>query len=1447
MSEPLSTAPSPTPAGAGSLAEAGSSASQDSIDTHGSAAAAPARRQAPAPAARFALARQSWQLLLAAVLGLPLAAALGAWAVLHSERGTAWLLSGVPGLQVTAPQGALLGSDFAAERVVYRWDQGRQSLEIDGLQWSGAQWRWWLRAGTWAGVQADRLQAHRVAVSTGPATGRPLAAPASLALPLEARIQALSVGRLELDQLTPWREISGRLELGGQQGATHRVDDLRFAWDELQARGHARIAALRPFAVEARLSAKGTGAVEWEANVAAEGPLQAIDLQARLQAPALASGVRPSLDGKMVLKPFERWPLGTLNLSLQSLDLAQLSSRLPATRLTGRAALQSQALDQPVQADIVMDNAAAGPWNDSRLPLRRLQLDLKSRLDVAGVVDIRHLDLDLGSAQRNAGQWRSAGTWENSTLRLKGVASDIQPHLLDARAPTMSLSGPLQVGVTAAGVAASGARLSRTGGPWSVDLLGTLTGALEGLGQRTTISLDGSIKPQEIQLRSLLAEAGQTRAQLSATVAPSDTGSWQLRSSGSITEFDPTTWVPADANAPWRRGPHRLNGQWAVDVLLPVWRTGAPALQWLQTLQGKAQVELGPSRLSGVAASGRLRLEQNPTAATADRSQLQAELRLGQNQLSLSGRGDPSGRGESDRWQLQVSAPALGELGPLATLVPQWAAWMPQSGRVEGRVEASGRWPEIGSEGQMVVEGLKSAQYALGRADARWQWTGRDSDPVALSGLLQEATLGPNRLARLRGELRGTVRQHSASLDVALPLRPPEVLERMLEIPTGAGTQARMSIEGGWANDPSGGGRWSGTVQRLVAGVWSGSQASSTSAPEERAWLDAVGVRSEVRFDGQRQLRSLRLEAGQAALAAGLRLKWDEARYDLPDPSRADRPDFQWQADVLPFAAAPWLQRAQTGLQWTGDLRLSARMRVRAAERFEAEVSLRRHDGDLQVVEGGQVQTLGVSTADLTLSAKDGVWSISPRFVGRSVGEVFGSMQLRTDPQARWPDTQAALSGSVQARVPNLGIWSGWTPPGWRIQGELATTASLSGRFGAPALTGELTAQGVGVRNLLQGVDYTDGELKVVLQGDTARIERLSLSSGSGRITGQGVGEFGDKPVARMQVRAEGFRVLGRFDRQLVASGQAALALQPDQLKLDGRVVIDSGLFDLASRDAPALDDDVKVRGGRETAAASARLEPATLPRLIRQSSVNLDVDLGQKLRLRGRGLDTALQGELKLTTPGGRLAVNGSVRTQGGTYAAYGQKLDIERGILAFTGRVDTPRLDIVALRPNTDLRVGVVISGTPQSPRARLFSEPEMGETDKLSWLLLGRGSEGLGRTDTSVLQRAAVALLAGEGEAPTDSLLRAFGIDDLSVRQTDGDARETIVRLGKQLSRNWYAGYERGVNATAGTFQLIYRVAQRFTLRAQSGLENSVDLIWTWRFDQSPLSPGRRPAAP
>jgi translocation and assembly module TamB len=257
-------------------------------------------------------------------------------------------------------------------------------------------------------------------------------------------------------------------------------------------------------------------------------------------------------------------------------------------------------------------------------------------------------------------------------------------------------------------------------------------------------------------------------------------------------------------------------------------------------------------------------------------------------------------------------------------------------------------------------------------------------------------------------------------------------------------------------------------------------------------------------------------------------------------------------------------------------------------------------------------------------------------------------------------------------------------------------------------------------------------------------------------------------------------------------------------------------------------------RGGGEppdtTAVLASDAEAAAKGR---KAALDLRVRLGSNLRVRGQGLDTGLRGDLRLTAPAGRLRVDGSVRTADGTYRAYRQRLNIERGVLTFNGPVENPQLDIEAVRPNLDVRVGVAVTGTVLVPRVRLFSEPEMSDADKLSWLLRGRASEGQGTADTAMLQAAAMALLAGDEPSALEQLFNTIGLDDLSVRQNDSAGGGAIVSVGKQLSRNWYVGYERGLNATAGNWQLIYRIAQRFTVRAQSGESNSLELIWSWRW--------------
>ncbi len=492
----------------------------------------------------------------------------------------------------------------------------------------------------------------------------------------------------------------------------------------------------------------------------------------------------------------------------------------------------------------------------------------------------------------------------------------------------------------------------------------------------------------------------------------------------------------------------------------------------------------------------------------------------------------------------------------------------------------------------------------------------------------------------------------------------------------------------------------------------------------------------------------------------------------------------------------------------------------------------------------GITRALELSDLRMGVTVKDGLWEATQALVGRNVGVVGGLQTVRTTPQALWPQAQAPLQGGLSLIVPQLQVWAPWLPPGWRLGGQLQVGAGLGGTVGRPQYRGQIDGENLSLRNLFEGIHLQQGRLEVALDGNSATLRRAEFRDGTGkgwlRVEGRAV--FGDALTADLSVSTEQLRLLDRVDRRITTSGTADIGLRAQKLTVRGAFGIDEGHVDASPADAPRLSRDVKVlnraplgparpAGVLGAPAAALGADPTVFAAAM---DIALRVDLGQRLRLRGRGLDTLLRGQLQISTPGGRLAVNGVVRAEEGTYTAYGQNLRIERGNLVFRGEVSTPTLDILALRADIDERVGVVVSGTSVNPRVRLYSESSLDEFDALTWLVLGRAPEGLGRDDTALLQRAALALLAGD-RGSEDGLVQRLGLDQLSLSRSSADGvDDTIISLGRQLSRRVYVGYEHAMGAATGTLQLIYRVANRLTLRLRTGEENAVDAIWTWRWN-------------
>ena len=107
------------------------------------------------------------------------------------------------------------------------------------------------------------------------------------------------------------------------------------------------------------------------------GPLEGPKLAAEVRAKPSAGRPEQSLSARAGLRPFAAWPLAELQASTKALDLSAFHASAPLTALSGEASATTAGIDQPATVDARFSNAAAGRWNEGRLPLRELTLALR--------------------------------------------------------------------------------------------------------------------------------------------------------------------------------------------------------------------------------------------------------------------------------------------------------------------------------------------------------------------------------------------------------------------------------------------------------------------------------------------------------------------------------------------------------------------------------------------------------------------------------------------------------------------------------------------------------------------------------------------------------------------------------------------------------------------------------------------------------------------------------------------------------------------------------------------------------------------------------------------------------------------------------------------------------------------------------------------------------------
>lgn len=1431
---------------------------------------APAHARSGVP--RSSLARPVMQVLRATVwgaCGLLVAAVIASgalWWWAGAEGSLATALGWVGQLQPVVATGATGSVRSRGHIGTLTWQQGGLLVNADDVR---VHWQP-------LGLLQGKLIVNELAVGKlviddqrPPAAAVPSRPPTSLRLPLQVVLNAFSARSVSFrtagQQATAETTFVATNTAGRYafDGFTHTLSLANIQVAEGAYQASVSLLAQAPMTLDARLDGtlqarlRPSGptrhapssspiTLPLQAQLTARGALTDLVLEAAVQltqspaagntaAAVKAAALAPQARAKARVMLWADQPIPQADVTFHDLDLSVVVPNAPMTQLTGSASVQPVALlplppNAPAvatagawAAKLQLTNALPGPWDQQRLPLEQLSAAGQWQRGKAVVESLK--------AQLGGGQLLASGLWAAAQpAAAASPAASAASTAADA-APTWQLQAALR--------SINPALLHTALAPFPV------TGSAAVQTRATAVGFD-------IRL------AGAERA-VATTPQPQPTPAGQ-KSSHRLQANAELRLRHANATGSW--APHVAGGSLTLSKLQV--RTNNAALTGELTVQPAARAGKGELNFTAPGLAAYIQGVLGPT----------------------SGKGQASLR----------SANAAALLAWLRTLpgLPEAVMTATATGSAEWAGNWAGGWHDPALTAQLDVPELNIRTAPASRATpaaGRLTTAVATARPAAADGA---ATPGLLKIKALQARLSGRLSQAqlTAQGQVAIDQRR---LRLQLAAEAGRSAVGATLATSSWhgvlkqlsvsLEDPALGSREhaAGATSPPAHNAWT----LVTRGPVSFKWLPltrwaaAGGLQSSA---GELLLTAPAVSDASAPIAPAV-IAWQPVRW---------RPNALVSAGSITALPLAWAEvltgqqgLANGGSGMSGDLLFNGQWDALLTDTLRLKARLARASGDLVVKahsaqglgsagSAGSAFTAGVRQAEVVISNDGEVLSAALRWDSERAGSAVGQLttRLARAPTSAatpahvslpatatattsiggwiWPDS-APLAGQLRAQLPKVGVWSVLAPPGWRLRGSLAAEFAVRGTRGAPLLSGSLQAHDMALRSVVDGFELGNGKLRARLDGTRLLIDELTLY-GAGGPTGGGLlaatGEAAlanGQPQVTLNATLTRLRASIRSDRQLTVSGRVQAQLKGAAAEVSGKLTVDQALIVLPDESTPQRGVDVVVRQSvaptaRHTAADTADADlPVQTAAQSRAVKLAVELELGEHFRVQGKGIDTQIRGSLGISSePSRGPQLVGTLNTVGGQYRAYGQRLNVEQGVLRFTGAVDNPTLDILALRADAievSQRVGVQINGTALLPRIRLYAQPELADADKLSWLLTGKPVAADG-AQAALLQQAALALLGSQTGGTSSTIASFLGLDELSFKggssQADGSTSQAAVTLGKRFSRNFYAAYERSVSGALGTLYVFYDLSRRFTVRAQAGQQSAVDLIYTVHYD-------------
>lgn len=235
--------------------------------------------------------------------------------------------------------------------------------------------------------------------------------------------------------------------------------------------------------------------------------------------------------------------------------------------------------------------------------------------------------------------------------------------------------------------------------------------------------------------------------------------------------------------------------------------------------------------------------------------------------------------------------------------------------------------------------------------------------------------------------------------------------------------------------------------------------------------------------------------------------------------------------------------------------------------------------------------------------------------------------------------------------------------------------------------------------------------------------------------------------------------------------------------------------------------------------------------------SLDLEVKTANKLRIRGRGLESTWKGQAHLSGPLSSPNVQGEVKILDGRYDFKGRIFELSQGTITFAGPWDTKtKLYIIGSLEIDDTTIEALLRGPLKNPTLAFRSNPAMSQKEIVSYLLFGKGPSDITPYQGNQLSRSISNLNNGDNSPDLLTDVRnKLRIDRLDInREMTSTGDKVSVQVGKYICKGVYVSLNKSITDDGNSIAVDAKVINHVRARAQITDNAETQLLLKWKKD-------------